>query len=74
MRSRILILDSKKIDDKESNLKFEKVNFGELRSLIIKNCKKEDFTTYSVEANGEKYNFKLQMIDRNRFSYYDSSI
>merc|ERR1711990_138424 len=59
--------NSKKIDEKESILKFEQVTCGRVRSLIVKNCSKTDFTTYSVESNGEKFNFKLNMVDRQKY-------
>lgn len=59
--------NSKKIDEKESILKFEQVTSGRIRSLIVKNCSKTDFTTYSVESNGEKFNFKLNMVDRQKY-------
>ena len=56
-----LYLDGKLVDPKKSILKFEQFSHGDERSLIIKNCKMADFTTYSVKTRDGREQYQAHL-------------
>merc|ERR1711990_263595 len=60
--------NGKVIDPKRhSILKFEQILNGCERTLIVKNCKKNDFTTYTFKCGGTEYHAKLLKVTRDNY-------